>query len=81
MNYNVTHEGQKFVSIVFYVLRDVKADGELFIYYGETYAEERKNAGYTQPSNFKLEIGEPILQDPQSVLTTIPSNCFADADS
>ena len=81
VNYNVTHKGQKFVSIVFYVMRDVEADGELFLYYGETYAEERKNAGYTQPSYFKFNLGEAIRQDPQSVLTTVPSNCFADADS
>ena len=78
LNYNVTHKGQKFSSIAFYVLRGVKADGELFLYYGNRYEEHRKKAGYTQPfRSYSLRMKE----NPQSVLETIPSNCFVEADS
>ena len=78
VNYNVTHKGQKFVSIVFYVMRDVEADGELFLYYGNRYKEHRKKAGYTQPYR-SYNLG--MKENPQSVLETIPSNCFVEADS
>ena len=78
LNYNVTHKGQKFSSIAFYVLRGVKADGELFLYYGNSYEEHRKKAGYTQPfRSYNLRMKE----NPQNVLETIPSNCFVEADS
>ena len=78
VTYDVFHEGQKFVSIAFYVMRGVKADGELFLYYGSGYEEHRKKAGYTQPYRF-AKLG--MKENPQSVLETIPSNCFAEADS
>ena len=78
VTYDVFHEGQKFVSIAFYVMRGVKADGEFFLYYGSGYEEHRKKAGYTQPYRF-AKLG--MKENPQSVLETIPSNCFAEADS
>ena len=76
--YDVFHEGQKFSASAYYVTRDVKADGELFVYYGNRYEEHRKKEGYTQPYFFPVPLEN--IQDPQSVLTTIPSNCFAEAD-
>ena len=76
--YDVFHEGQKFSAPAFYVLRGVKADGELFLYYGNRYEEHRKKAGYTQPFR-SYTLG--MKENPQSVLETIPSNCFAEADS
>ena len=78
LNYNVTHKGQKFSSIAFYVLRGVKADGELFVYYGSGYDVVRKKEGYSQPFR-SYNLG--MKENPQSVLETIPSNCFAEADS
>ena len=79
LNYNVTHKGQKFSSIAFYVLRGVKADGELFVYYGSGYDVVRKKEGYSQPYRYPATRMKNI-EDPQSVLETIPSNCFAEAD-
>ena len=76
--YDVFHEGQKFSAPAFYVLRGVKADGELFLYYGNRYEEHRKKAGYTQPFR-SYTLG--MKENPQSVLETIPSNCFVEADS
>ena len=80
LNYNVTHKGQKFSSITYYVLRGVKADGELFVYYGSGYDVVRKKEGYSQPYRYPATRMKNI-EDPQSVLETIPSNCFAEADS
>ena len=78
--YDVFHEGKKFSAFTFFVLRSVKAEGELFVYYGDLYDEGRKKAGYTQPVRYPAT---PMknFQHPQSVLETIPSNCFAEADS
>ena len=76
--YDVFHEGQKFSASAYYVTRDVKADGELFVYYGSGYDVVRKREGYSQPYRF-ARLG--MKENPQSVLETIPSNCFAEADS
>ena len=76
--YDVFHEGKKFSASAYYVLRGVKAEGELFVYYGSGYEKHRKKAGYTQPYRF-TKLG--MKENPQSVLETIPSNCFAEADS
>ena len=78
--YDVFHEGNKFSAFTFFVLRSVKAEGELFSYYGDLYDEGRKKAGYTQPVRYPAT---PMknFQHPQSVLETIPSNCFVEADS
>ena len=78
LTYDVLHQGQKFSAFTYFVLRSVKADGELFVYYGSGYEEHRKKAGYTQPFR-SYTLG--MKENPQSVLETIPSNCFAEADS
>ncbi|WZN64319.1 hypothetical protein HKI87_09g58750 [Chloropicon roscoffensis] len=78
LTYDVLHQGQKFSAFTYFVLRGVKADGELFVYYGIGYDVVRKKAGYTQPVRF-ARLG--MKENPQSVLETIPSNCFAEADS
>ena len=78
--YDVFHEGQKFSASAYYVTRDVKADGELFVYYGSGYDVVRKKEGYSQPYRYPATRMKNI-EDPQSVLETIPSNCFAEADS
>ena len=76
--YDVFHEGNKFSASAYFVLRGVNAEGELFVYYGSGYEKHRKKAGYTQPYRF-TKLG--MKENPQSVLETIPSNCFAEADS
>ena len=78
LNIRGFHEGKKFSASAYYVLRGVKAEGELFVYYGSGYEKHRKKAGYTQPYRF-TKLG--MKENPQSVLETIPSNCFAEADS
>ena len=78
--YDVLHKGQKFSAFTYYVLRSVKADGELFVYYGSGYDVVRKKEGYSQPYRYPATRMKNI-EDPQSVLETIPSNCFAEADS
>ena len=80
LTYDVFHEGQKFSAFTYFVLRGVKADGELFVYYGSGYDVVRKKEGYSQPYRYPATRMKNI-EDPQSVLETIPSNCFAEADS
>ena len=80
LTYDVLHQGQKFSAFTYFVLRGVKADGELFVYYGSGYDVVRKKEGYSQPNRYPATRMKNI-EDPQSVLETIPSNCFAEADS
>ena len=80
LTYDVLHQGQKFSAFTYFVLRSVKANGELFVYYGSGYDVVRKREGYSQPYRYPATRMKNI-EDPQSVLETIPSNCFAEADS
>ena len=78
--YVVDYEGQKYSALAFFAMKDIKAESELFIYYGQAYEEHRRKQGYTQPFYLEFGLDEKVAQDPRNVLQTIPSNCFAEGD-